>query len=287
MSLPEVQPVEIAGGQVIIGGMLPKLALIAGPCLVEDLASTREMALRTAQVASEVGIPYIFKASYDKANRTSLTSPRGPGWRAGLDILAQIKVDTDLPMLSDVHEVAQVGPAAEVLDVLQIPAFLSRQTDLLLAAGRTGKPVNIKKGQFLSPTDIQHSISKVLSTGNRQVMVTERGTTFGYNNLVVDMRGLPIMRGLGFPVVFDGTHSVQLPGGAGGASGGQRNLVAPLVRAAVAAGVDAIFLEVHPSPDEAPCDGPNMLPLGELAPLLRSAMHIFETIWSTNDNGQR
>ncbi len=284
MNLPPVQRVEIAGGRVVIGGPRPQLALIAGPCLVEDLATTRDIALQTADIAARLGIPYIFKSSYDKANRTSVSSPRGPGWQAGLDILAQLKADTGLPVLSDVHEVAQVAPAAEVLDVLQIPAFLSRQTDLLVAAGSTGKPVNIKKGQFLAPADVRYCIEKVLSTGNRQVMVTERGTTFGYNNLVVDMRSLPIMRGLGYPVVFDGTHSVQLPGGIGGASGGQRQFVAPLVRAAVAAGVDALFLEVHPMPDSAPCDGPNMLPLKDLPALLQCALDIFQVVWSKKED---
>jgi 2-dehydro-3-deoxyphosphooctonate aldolase (KDO 8-P synthase) len=285
MTLPPVESVEVADGHVLIGGARPRLALIAGPCLIEELAATREMALQIAEVADRLDLPFIFKASLDKANRTSVSSARGFGWAAGLEILARVKAETGLPMLSDVHETQQVDWAAAVLDIIQIPAFLSRQTDLLVAAGETGKPVNIKKGQFLSPVDIQHSIGKVLSTGNRGIMVTERGTTFGYNNLVVDIRGLPIMRGLGFPVVFDGTHSVQLPGGADGASGGQREFVAPLVRAAVAAGVDALFLEVHPDPDNAPCDGPNMVPLSELEPLLRAALRIFEAAWSSDDDG--
>lgn len=286
MSLPPVAAVEVGAGRVVIGGPRPRLALIAGPCLVEDYRATRDMAEQTAEVAAAAGLPFIFKASYDKANRTSVSSPRGAGWQEGLEVLARVRADTGLPVVSDVHDTGQIASAAAVLDLLQIPAFLSRQTDLLVAAGETGLPVNIKKGQFLSPAEMAHSIAKVTSTGNNQVLVTERGTTFGYNNLVVDMRGLPIMRGLGYPVVFDGTHSVQLPGGAGGASGGQREFVAPLVRAAVAAGVDALFLEVHPDPDRAPCDGPNMVPLSELPALLACARRIFEATWGGDADGR-
>jgi len=273
----EVRQIEVADGKFHIGGA--QLALIAGPCLVEDYDTTVAVARQLAELAGSLEMPLIFKASYDKANRTSVSSPRGPGWQEGLEILAAVKQTSGLPLLTDVHETGQIANAAQVADILQIPAFLCRQTDLLVEAGRTGLPVNIKKGQFLSPADIQHAIAKVTSTGNQQVIVTERGTSFGYNNLVVDMRGLTIMRSFGYPVIFDATHSVQLPGGAGGASGGQRQFVGPLARAAVAAGVDGIFLEVHPQPDEAPCDGPNMVPLDELRPLLEGLLAIHEAAW--------
>ncbi|MBN2124119.1 MAG: 3-deoxy-8-phosphooctulonate synthase, partial [Deltaproteobacteria bacterium] len=209
-----------------------------------------------------------FKASYDKANRTSVDSYRGPGLRKGLEILRLVKEETGLPLLSDVHSTVEVEEAARILDVLQIPAFLSRQTDLLLAAARTGLPVNVKKGQFLSPWDMKQAVGKVTSTGNRRILLTERGTTFGYNNLVVDIRGIAVMRGFGYPVVFDATHSVQLPGGGGSVSGGQREFVVHLSRAAVAAGADGVFMEVHPEPESALCDGPNSLPLDEVEPLL-------------------
>ena len=257
-----------------------ELVLMAGPCLIEDLEATYDMACHVRDIAAEVGLPYIFKASYDKANRTSVTSKRGPGWLAGLDLLAQVKERTGLPLVSDVHETAQVAQAAQVLDIIQIPAFLSRQTDLLVACGETGLPVNIKKGQFLAPDDMAHSIGKVKSTGNERVLLTERGTTFGYHNLVVDMRALPIMRDLGAPVIFDATHSVQLPGGAGGASGGQRQFAAGLACAAAAMGIDGLFLEVHPDPDRAPCDGPNMIPFADLPALLRSVKAVHEAVWS-------
>jgi len=273
----EVRQIQVADGKFRIGGA--GLALIAGPCLVEDYDTTVAVARQLAELAGSLEMPLIFKASYDKANRTSVSSPRGPGWQEGLEILAAVKQTSGLPLLTDVHETVQVTDAAQVADILQIPAFLCRQTDLLVEAGRTGLPVNIKKGQFLSPADIQHAIAKVTSTGNQQVIVTERGTSFGYNNLVVDMRGLTIMRSFGYPVIFDATHSVQLPGGADGASGGQRQFVGPLARAAVAAGVDGIFLEVHPQPDEAPCDGPNMVPLDELRPLLEGLLAIHEAAW--------
>ncbi|MCE5240518.1 3-deoxy-8-phosphooctulonate synthase [bacterium] len=254
------------------------LVLIAGPCLIEDLEATYDMACRVRDLAAAAGLPYVFKASYDKANRTSVTSARGPGWQAGLDLLAQVKARAGVLLLSDVHETGQVAAAAQVLDIIQIPAFLSRQTDLLVACGETGLPVNIKKGQFLAPDDMRHSIGKVQSTGNRRVMLTERGTTFGYHNLVVDMRGLAIMRGLGVPVVFDATHSVQLPGGAGGASGGQREFAAGLARAAAAMGIDGLFLEVHPEPDRAPCDGPNMIPFADLPALLAAVKAVHEVV---------
>ncbi len=262
----------------IVGG--ERLAVIAGPCLVEGLDLMTAIATELAGICDRLEVPYLFKASYDKANRTSIDSARGPGWEKGLEVLAQVRDSVGVPVLSDVHEVGQVPVAAEALDVLQVPAFLCRQTDLLVAAGESGLPINIKKGQFLAPEDIAHSIKKVASTGNERVMVTERGTTFGYHNLVVDMRSLQIMRALGTPVVFDATHSVQLPGGMGGASGGQREFAAGLARAAVAVGVDAVFLEVHPSPEEAPCDGPNMLPLAEVEGLIEQLLRIHRAVSS-------
>ncbi len=258
---------------VRVGGDAP-LFLIAGPCVIESESHATEIAERLASIAAEESVPLIFKASYDKANRSSLSSYRGPGLREGLRILAGIKKRTGLPIVTDVHEVAQVGPAAEVCDILQIPAFLSRQTDLLLAAGRSGRAVNIKKGQFLSPWDIAHAVEKVASTGNEKIVLTERGASFGYQNLVVDMRSFPIMRKLGYPVVFDATHSVQLPGGEGKSSGGQREFIEPLARAATALGVDGIFLEVHESPAKALSDGANALPLDELRPLIRKISQI-------------
>lgn len=242
--------------------------LIAGPCVIESESHALETAQRVASIAAEEGVPLIFKASYDKANRSSISSYRGPGLKEGLRILAEIKKRTGLPILTDVHEVEQVGPAAEVCDVLQVPAFLSRQTDLLLAVGRSGRAVNIKKGQFLSPWDVAHAVEKVASTGNEKIILTERGASFGYQNLVVDMRSFPIMRKLGFPVVFDVTHSVQLPGGAGKSSGGQPEFIEPLARAAAAVGVDGLFVEVHEDPAKALSDGTNALPLTELRPLL-------------------
>jgi 2-dehydro-3-deoxyphosphooctonate aldolase (KDO 8-P synthase) len=275
MSLPPVEIVEVAP-EVALGG--ERLALIAGPCVIESYDVAAAIAEFTRELAAHLGMPYVFKASFDKANRTSVTSFRGPGLDEGLKILARIKAQLGVPVLTDIHETGQVAPVAEVADILQIPAFLSRQTDLLVAAGGSGRVVNVKKGQFLSPNDMQNSLGKVLSTGSRRVCLTERGASFGYNNLVVDMRGLPIMRSFGFPVIFDGTHSVQLPGGAGGASSGQREYVDCLVRAAVAAGVDGLFLEVHPDPDHALCDGPNMVPLSELRSLLETARRIHEVV---------
>ncbi|MBP8952909.1 MAG: 3-deoxy-8-phosphooctulonate synthase [Armatimonadetes bacterium] len=268
-------PVAIVDG-VELGG--DRLALLAGPCLVEDVDITTDIALRLQDICGEIGMPFVFKASYDKANRTSIQSERGPGWREGLEILARVKERAQVPLVSDVHETAQVAEAAQVCDILQVPAFLCRQTDLLVAVGESGKAVNVKKGQFVAPADMRHSLEKVLHTGNRRVSVTERGYAFGYNNLVVDMRGIPIMRDFGYPVIFDGTHSVQLPSGSGCASGGQREFVAPLVKAAVAAGANALFLETHPTPDSAPCDGPNMVPLGSLKALLVIAQRLFEIV---------
>lgn len=266
------QKIMVAPG-VCIGGGAP-LVLIAGPCAIES----RQHALETAQALKEItaaaGVPFVYKSSFDKANRTSAESYRGPGLAQGLPILQAVREHVGVPVLSDVHEVEQVAQAAEVLDVLQIPAFLCRQTDLLLAAGRTGKPVNVKKGQFLAPWDMQHVAHKVASTGNSLVLLTERGASFGYNNLVVDMRALAIMRTFGYPVVFDATHSVQLPGGAGHASSGQRQFVPALTRAAVGVGVDALFMEIHPDPDRAPSDGPNMLKLADLPALLTQILAI-------------
>src|SRR3989304_1732623 len=263
--------VEVAG--IKIGGG-NRLALIAGPCGIEGEDHPLRLAERLQEICVKVGIPLILKSSYDKANRTSLQSFRGPGIERGLECLRRVREKTGLPVLTDVHEVAQVALAAEVVDALQIPAFLCRQTDLLLAAGRSGRAVNVKKGQFLSPGEVSRVVEKVVSTGNHQLLLTERGTSFGYNNLVVDMRALPMMRAIGYPVVFDATHSLQLPGGAGVASGGLREYVPHLARAAVAAGCDAIFMEVHPDPDRAPSDGPTMWPLGELEALLRSLLRI-------------
>lgn len=256
-----------------IGGNAP-LFLIAGPCVIESEAHAMSMAERLADIASDLGVPLIFKASYDKANRSSVSSFRGPGLEAGLRILAKIKKHTGLPILTDVHEISHVAPAAEVCDVLQVPAFLSRQTDLLVAVGRSGRVVNIKKGQFLSPWDIGLAAEKVASTGNEKIILTERGTSFGYQNLVVDMRSFPIMRKLGYPVVFDVTHSVQLPGGAGNSSGGQPEFIEPLARAGAAVGVDGLFLEVHDNPAKALSDGTNALALGELRPLLEKILRL-------------
>ncbi|MGA2326270.1 MAG: 3-deoxy-8-phosphooctulonate synthase [Bryobacteraceae bacterium] len=258
-------PVELSapsGGGILFGAGNP-LALIAGPCIIE---SEEHAAFLAAEIGRIAG-PFVFKASFDKANRTSVSAYRGPGLKEGLRILAGIKA-AGHAILTDIHEPWQAGPAAEVADILQIPAFLCRQTDLLLEAGRTGRIVNLKKGQFLAPHDVRLAAEKVASTGNTRILLTERGTTFGYNNLVVDMRGLVVMRELGFPVVFDATHSVQLPGGAGTASDGQAQFIEPLARAAVAVGVDALFVEVHEAPERALSDGPNALRLDLLAPLL-------------------
>jgi 2-dehydro-3-deoxyphosphooctonate aldolase (KDO 8-P synthase) len=260
-------------GGITIGGGAP-LALIGGPCAIESEGHAVMVAERLKAITAAAGIPFIYKSSYDKANRFSLSSYRGPGLKEGLRILRAVKDATGLPVLSDVHDVAEVEPAAEVLDVLQVPAFLCRQTDLLLACGRTGKPVNVKKGQFVAPRDMANMAEKVASTGNAAVLLTERGTSFGYNNLVVDFRGLAIMREMGYPVVFDATHSVQLPGGLGTRSGGERQYVPLLARAAVAAGIDALFMEMHEDPDRTLpdgrplSDGPNMLRLDDLPALL-------------------
>jgi 2-dehydro-3-deoxyphosphooctonate aldolase (KDO 8-P synthase) len=264
---------EINIRNVQIGGN-NSFALIAGPCVIESEGAVLEAASRLKQLTTDLGIPFIFKASYDKANRSSLRSYRGPGLREGLRVLSRVSRELDLPVLSDVHRFEEIGPAAEVLDVIQVPAFLCRQTDFILEVAKTGRVVNIKKGQFLAPWDMKNAAEKAASTGNDRIILTERGVSFGYNNLVADMRALPIMRELGWPVVFDATHSVQLPGAGGTASSGDRKFVPHLTRAAVAAGVDALFMEVHACPDKALCDGPNMLSLDELPALLKQAKEI-------------
>jgi 2-dehydro-3-deoxyphosphooctonate aldolase (KDO 8-P synthase) len=241
---------------------------------MEDETQTLTIARQLAELKRELGVGVVFKASFDKANRTSLSAYRGPGLQEGLRILDKVRQETGLPLLSDIHDVGQVDAAAGVLDILQIPAFLCRQTDLLIAAGRSGKVVNIKKGQFLAPWDMANAVTKVASTGNERILLTERGTSFGYNNLVVDMRSLAVMRETGCPVIFDATHAVQLPGGAGTSSGGQRQYVAALSRAAVAVGVDGLFWEVHPDPERALCDGANSLPLAEVKAILKEMLAI-------------
>jgi 2-dehydro-3-deoxyphosphooctonate aldolase (KDO 8-P synthase) len=260
-----VKPVRI--GSFSVGGGHP-LAFILGPCVIESASHALETAAAIREVAARCGVPVVFKASYDKANRTSITSFRGPGLDAGLRILADVRVRTGLPILTDIHEPAQAAVAAGVVDVLQIPAFLSRQTDLLVAAARTGNVVNVKKGQFLAPKDMTHVISKITGEGNESVLVTERGVSFGYNDLVVDMRALPMLRDLGYPVVFDVTHSLQLPGAGNGVTAGLAQYIEPLASAGVAAGVDMVFMEVHPEPSQAKSDAANALRLDRLEPLI-------------------
>ena len=262
----EIGPVRVGAGQ---------LFLIAGPCVIESEAHVRTMAQAIQRITADLGIPYIFKASYDKANRTSVSSFRGPGLVEGTAILRRLAEETGLPILTDVHEPSHCEIAAEGADVLQIPAFLCRQTELLVAAGRTGRAINVKKGQFVAPWDMRHAVEKVASTGNSRVFLTERGASFGYNNLVVDMRSLAIMRAFA-PVVFDGTHSVQIPSGSNGVSGGQPEFIPLLARAAVAAGVDGIFLEVHDNPAQAKSDGANALHLDNLKPLLETLLAIHQ-----------
>ena len=259
---------------------------IAGPCVLESEELALSVAAFLAELAKRLGIHAVFKGSFDKANRSSATSYRGPGIREGLRILRKVKEVHRLPVTTDVHDPLQAADAARVVDLLQIPAFLCRQTDLLLAAGETGLPVNIKKGQFMAPWDMRNAVEKVRSTGNSSVLVTERGTTFGYNNLVVDYRGLAFIRESICPVVFDATHSVQLPGGAGTASSGERKYVAPLARAAVASGVDGVFLEIHPDPARALSDGPNSLPLPEVEPLLRALLALRAAAGEEAGNGE-
>ena len=276
-------PKIITAGKFQIGGGLP-LAVIAGPCVIEK----KESALRHASVLKEkadrVGIPYVFKSSYDKANRSSVSSFRGPGLEKGLEILAEVKTKVGVPILTDVHEIDQVARVKEVADILQIPAFLCRQTDFVLAVASSGKIVNVKKGQFLAPWDMGNIVEKIRSTGNDQILLTERGASFGYNNLVSDMRALVVMRELGYPVVFDATHSLQLPGGLGHASGGERKYIPALARAGVAAGVDALFMEVHEDPDHAKSDGPNSLDLKDFESLLRIIKQLDDLV---KDGSQR
>ena len=273
--------VEI-NGRYLVGPGQP-LLLIAGPCVLESEDVVRKTVQGLKEITSRLDMPFVFKASFDKANRTSLASFRGPGIKEGLEILGRIRQEFQVPVISDIHEPGQAAQAAEVLDIIQIPAFLCRQTDLLTAAAATGKPLSIKKGQFLSPWDMEHAVMKVRESGNSKILLTERGAMFGYNNLVVDMRSLPVMRSLGCPVIYDATHSVQLPGGAGGSSSGQREFIPPLTRAAVAAGIDGLFMEVHPDPDKALCDGPNSMPLDQVESLLLMLQKIHQVVHSSAD----
>jgi 2-dehydro-3-deoxyphosphooctonate aldolase (KDO 8-P synthase) len=262
-----------------------ELLLIAGPCVIESSEHVMMMARELKKITAEVGVKFVFKASYDKANRSAGDSFRGPGLKAGLQILKQVKDEFALPILSDVHDVTQLAAAAEVLDIIQIPAFLSRQTDLVMEAAQTGRIINIKKGQFSAPEDMRNTMEKVYATGNRQLIFTERGVSFGYHQLVVDMRSLPIMRALGTPVIFDGTHSVQEPGGLGKTTGGNRRFVPDLCRAAVATGVDGLFLEVHDDPDHAKSDGPNMVELSKLKSLLQTLVKIHKVVQDDTHHG--
>jgi 2-dehydro-3-deoxyphosphooctonate aldolase (KDO 8-P synthase) len=260
-------------GRFQVGGAHPHI-LIAGPCVIESEALVLETAERIAEIAASLNIPYVFKSSYDKANRSSIHSFRGPGVHAGIAVLQKVREKVGVPVLTDIHQVDEAAVAAEGADILQIPAFLCRQTDLLVAAAKTGRVVNVKKGQFLSPWDMRNIVTKLEESGTKKILLTERGSSFGFNNLVVDMRSLPVMRGLGYPVIFDATHSVQLPGGAGTASSGQREFIVPLASAAAAAGCDGFFMEVHPDPEKALSDGPNMIPLDRLKPLLERLVRI-------------
>jgi 2-dehydro-3-deoxyphosphooctonate aldolase (KDO 8-P synthase) len=274
---------EIPLGSLRLGGGNP-LFLVAGPCVIESESHARSMAERVAKIAADAGVPYIFKASYDKANRSSIKAFRGPGLAEGLRILAKIKSELHLPILTDIHDASQAAPAAEVADILQIPAFLARQTDLLLAAAKTGRIINLKKAQFLSPWDMGNVAEKVASSGNQNIILTERGASFGYNNLVVDMRSFPALQKFGYPVVYDVTHSIQLPGGQGDASGGQPEFIETLARAGVAAGVDGLFLETHDNPSAALSDGPNALPLSQLPQLLSRVKELSTLVrrWSAS-----
>ena len=254
------------------------LTLLAGPCVLEDMDRCLYIGRTIRDITRRLGIPYIFKASFDKANRSSFNGFRGPGMEKGLEMLQKIKDELQVPIVTDIHTEAQAEPVAKVADVLQIPAFLCRQTDLVYTAAKTGRVINVKKGQFMAPKDMQNVIDKIHEGGNSNILLTERGASFGYNNLVVDMRSFPIMRSFGYPVVFDATHSVQLPGGAGTSSAGNREYVEYLTRAAVGAGVDALFMEVHDNPEEALCDGPNMVYLGKLEDLLKDSLAIYEVV---------
>ena len=269
MNIVRIGNIEVGNG---------KLILIAGPCVLEGYERSLKIGRRAKEIADNLGMPYIFKASFDKANRSSIKSFRGFGMEEGLKILAEIKESLNVPILTDIHESFQAEVVAEVADVLQIPAFLCRQTDLLVSAAKTGRVVNVKKGQFLSPNEMKNVVIKLEESGTKKIMLTDRGTSFGYNNLVVDFRGMPIMRSFGYPVIFDGTHSVQLPGGGGTVSSGQREFVGYLTRAAAAVGIDGLFLEVHDNPDEALSDGANMIKLDNLESLLENVLKVHETV---------
>lgn len=269
MNIVRIGDIKFGSGQLV---------LLAGPCVLEGYERSLKIGQRAKEIADKLGIPYIFKASFDKANRSSIKSYRGPGLDEGLKILAAIKSELGVPIVTDIHESFQAEIVAEVADIVQIPAFLCRQTDLLVAAAKTGKVVNVKKGQFLSPNDMKNVVVKLEESGTHKILLTDRGTSFGYNNLVVDFRGLPIMRELGYPVIFDGTHSVQLPGGAGTTSTGQREFVKYLTRAAAAVGIDGLFLEVHDNPKEALSDGANMVRLDDLEVLLKNVLEVHETV---------
>lgn len=270
-----------AGAAIEVGSNHP-LLLIAGPCALESPELARKVAGTMVEICSRLGISYVFKASFDKANRTSLSSYRGPGIKEGLETLGRIREEFAVPVISDIHEPGHAEIAAEVLDIIQIPAFLCRQTDLLVAAAKTGKAVNVKKGQFVSPWDMKNVVEKLRGAGGSRTMLVERGSSFGYNNLVVDFRSLPVMRSFGCPVIFDATHSVQLPGGGGTASGGQREFIEPLTKAAIAAGADGLFMETHPEPEKALCDGPNSIALENIETLLTKLIKIHQAV---NENG--
>ncbi len=269
---------EVKISKTVVAGSGDSLVFIAGPCAIENETHCLMMATRLKEIFEKRSLPFVFKSSYDKANRTSIDSFRGPGLKEGLKILAKIKKELNVPILTDVHNLEEVDAVCEVADIVQIPAFLCRQTDLIVSVAKKAKVINVKKGQFLAPWDVQGIIKKVQEAGSKNILITERGVSFGYNNLVSDMRSLPIMRSFGFPVIFDATHSVQLPGGEGHRSGGQRQFVRPLARAAVAAGCDGIFMEVHQDPDHAPSDGPNMVPLAELPELLNEVVALDQVV---------
>jgi len=274
--ISDIPEIEISN-DVVIGGQNP-FVFISGPNVIESEKLVYKIAEELLDIVSTLDIPFIFKASYDKANRSSIKSFRGPGLKEGLAVLKNVKARYKIPVITDVHTVEEVGPVAEVADIIQIPAFLCRQTDLVIAAAKTGKPLNIKKGQFLAPWDVSNIVDKIKSQENKKIMLTERGTSFGYNNLVVDMMSFPLMRETGCPVIYDVTHSVQLPTGKGSVTGGRREMIPPLARAAMAVGIDGLFLEVHPNPDEAKCDGPSCTPLSEVAAFLKSLKSIDEQV---------
>ncbi|THB76606.1 MAG: 3-deoxy-8-phosphooctulonate synthase [Desulfobulbaceae bacterium] len=279
MTLTPVSVSHPTSEDILVGTAHP-LLLIAGPCVLESEELARRIAGEMKEICTRQGVSYVFKASFDKANRTSISSFRGPGLTEGLEILSRIREEMHTPVISDIHEPAQAAICAEVLDIIQVPAFLCRQTDLLAAASKTGKPINLKKGQFVSPWDMAHAVGKIRESGTSKVMLVERGASFGYNNLVVDMRAFPVMRSFDCPVIYDATHSVQLPGGAGGSSDGQREFIEPLSRSAVAAGVDGIFMEVHPEPENALCDGPNSIALNDIERIVTQLVRIKDCLRS-------